>query len=213
VSDDRHNREIWAEHRHVRGQLLPWPQDQSTLDLLDTKTIQLAACTTAGTDFVRTGMRPVKWTGSAKCADLQKIIEEGPGDYIFTQTLPAQIAPAVANLLTLLRLIKSASCNVNDPLARPHLASLKEKVTILVCQYERFFPRSEVCRVSHIVLHVCDVVQRWNSVRNFWCFLTERSKLSFTVVTGSEPVVTDFGTVITGSEPVVTGSNCVSFAA
>ena len=139
MSDDRHNGKIWAEHRHVRGQLLPWPQDQSTLDLLDTKTIQLAACTTAGTDFVRTGMRPVKWTGSAKCADLQKIIEEGPGDYIFTQTLPAEIAPAVANLLTLLRLIKSASCNVNDPLARPHLASLKEKVTILVCQYERIF--------------------------------------------------------------------------
>jgi len=97
---------------------------------------------------------------------------------MFTESLPEEITPAVANLLTTLRLIKSASCNVNDALARPHLAALKEKVAALVCQYERFFPRSEVCRVSHIVLHVCDMVQRWNSVRNFWCFLTERSNIS-----------------------------------
>ena len=51
---------------------------------------------------------------------------------------------------------------------------VKERVTILVCEYERYFPRSEVCRVSHIMLHVTDMVHRWNNVRNFWCFLTER---------------------------------------
>jgi hypothetical protein len=73
-----------------------------------------------------------------------------------------------------LRLLKSASCDVDDPEAEGLLGLLKSKVINLVCHYERYFPRSEICRVSHFTLHVIDMVHRWNNVRNFWCFLTER---------------------------------------
>ena len=76
--------------------------------------------------------------------------------------------------MDLLRILKAATCDYSDATARANLASLKERVTILVCEYERYFPRSEVCRISHDVLHVMDMVGWWNSVRNFWCFLTER---------------------------------------
>jgi hypothetical protein len=141
--------------------------------------MQLAACVSTSADFVRKGIRPWKWTGSTKCADLSKMIEDGPGDYIFQESLPAEASAPVGFLLDLLRILKSATCDFNDNTARANLASIKEQVTILVCQYERYFPRSEVCRVSHIVLHVMDMVGRWNSVRNFWCFLTERYRTSF----------------------------------
>jgi hypothetical protein len=144
------------------------------LNLLDTRTLQLAASAKSGADFVRKGLRPCKWTGSAKCADLAKLIEDGPGDYLFLESLPEAIAPAVAQLLELLRLLKAASCDVSDPVAEEGLAATKEKVTQLVCMYERHFPRSEICRVTHVMLHVIDMVHRWNNVRNFWCFLTER---------------------------------------
>jgi hypothetical protein len=141
---------------------------------MDHKCVQLAACTSTGTDFVRKGMKPFKWTGSTKCADYTKIIEEGPGDFIFKNSLPPAIATPVQRLLELLRLLKSASCDVDDPDAEGLLRLLKAKVIDLVCHYERYFPRSEICRVSHITLHVIDMVHRWNNVRNFWCFLTER---------------------------------------
>jgi hypothetical protein len=170
----RKNIAIWREHRTVRGQQIVWEQGQAMLDLMDKRTMQLAASAKSSADFVRKNMRPLKWTGSAKCADLSKLIEDGPGDYVFTETLPENISPAVALLLELLRLIKSATCDVDDPVALDGLAVVKERVTVLVCEYERYFPRSEICRVSHIMLHVVDMVHRWNNVRNFWCFLTER---------------------------------------
>ena len=158
----------------MRGQQINWEQGEAMLDRLDKRTMQLAASAKSSADFVRKGMRPLKWTGSAKCADLSKLIEDGPGDYIFTETLPDDISRAVALLLEVLRLLKAATCDVDDPVAEEGLAVVKERVTILVCEYERYFPRSEVCRVSHIMLHVVDMVHRWNNVRNFWCFLTER---------------------------------------
>ena len=71
-------------------------------------------------------------------------------------------------------MVKTANCDVNDPNAEDLLSSLKGKVIILLCEYERYFPRSEICRVSHILIHVMDMVHRWNNVRNYWCFLTER---------------------------------------
>ena len=153
---------------------MPWELSQGGLDKLDKNVMLLAGSTRAGADFVRKGLRPLKWTGSAKCADLSKLCEEGPGDFMYHESLPSRIAPAVKNLLTVLRLLKSAACDVSDPLAENGLAATKARVTLLVCEYERHFPRSEVCRVSHIMLHVCDIVHRWNNVRNYWCFLTER---------------------------------------
>jgi hypothetical protein len=165
---------IWREHRKVLAQQAPWLLNQPGLNLLDTRTMRLADSAKSSADFVRKGLRPIKWTGSAKCADLSKLIEDGPGDYIFTESLPAEIAPAVAKLLELLRLLKAASCDVHDPVAEAGLGATKEKVTDLVCYFERHFPRTEVSRVTHNMLHVIDMVHRWNNVRNFWCFLTER---------------------------------------
>ena len=153
---------------------MPWEMSQGGLDTLDKNVMLLAGCAKAGVDFVRKGLRPMKWTGSAKCADFAKLCEEGPGDFMYKESLPASIAPAVKNLLKLLQLLKSVTCDVNDPLAEAGLAATKAQVTLMVCEYERFFPRTEVCRVSHIMLHVCDIVHRWNNVRNYWCFLTER---------------------------------------
>ena len=141
---------------------------------MDLRVFRLSACVTASADFVRKGLRPFKYTGAAKCADLSKLLETGPGDYVFTNSLPKGVGKSVKRLLELLRLVKTANCDVDDPNAEDLLSSLKGKVIILLCEYERYFPRSEICRVSHILIHVMDMVHRWNNVRNYWCFLTER---------------------------------------
>jgi hypothetical protein len=182
---------------------MQFEQTPTTLRTLDNKVALLGGCTTSGTDFVRKGLRPMKWTGSTKCADWAKLCEDGPGDYMFKETLPEDISEPVNKLLELLRLCKGATCDVNDPHALAALTWRKHQITILVCEYERYFPLSEVCRVSHIVLHLCDMVQRWNSVRNFWCFLTERYArcvLYVAVITGFDW----FRTCVA----VLTGYNC-----
>ena len=124
---------IWKEHRTVRLQQTHWECTQAKLDLLDKRVMQLAGCTSTSVDFVRKGLRPWnwKWTGLRKRADLSKIIEDSPGDYIFTKSLPAAADAPVGHLL--LRILKSASCDYSDANARANLASLKEKVTLLVC--------------------------------------------------------------------------------
>jgi hypothetical protein len=43
-----------------------------------------------------------------------------------------------------------------------------------LCVMERDFPLSELSSFVHEILHVPEFVFRWNSVRNFWCFTTER---------------------------------------
>jgi hypothetical protein len=43
-----------------------------------------------------------------------------------------------------------------------------------LCLLERDFPLSELSIFVHEILHVPEFVYRWNAVRNYWCFTTER---------------------------------------
>jgi hypothetical protein len=52
--------------------------------------------------------------------------------------------------------------------------ALHLQVIEALCLMERDFPLSELSIFVHEILHVPEFVFRWNSVRNFWCFTTER---------------------------------------
>lgn len=39
---------------------------------------------------------------------------------------------------------------------------------------ERDFPGTELSIAIHELIHVPDFLWRWNSVRNYWCFVVER---------------------------------------
>ena len=43
-----------------------------------------------------------------------------------------------------------------------------------LCLLERDFPSTELSIFVHEILHVPEFVYRWNAVRNYWCFATER---------------------------------------
>ena len=43
-----------------------------------------------------------------------------------------------------------------------------------LCVLERDFPKTELSIFVHEILHVPEFIYRWNSVRNYWCFATER---------------------------------------
>ena len=52
--------------------------------------------------------------------------------------------------------------------------ALHLKAIEALCLLERDFPLSELSIFVHEIVHVPEFVYRWNSVRNFWCFTTER---------------------------------------
>ena len=64
---------------------------------------------------------------------------------------------------------------------RPLTARLKELVATLVEQVAQTLSLLEMCspliffdRLLHILLHVPMAMAKWNSVRNFWAFKSER---------------------------------------
>jgi len=52
--------------------------------------------------------------------------------------------------------------------------ALHLQVIEALCLFERDFPLTELSMFVHEILHVPEFVFRWNAVRNFWCFVTER---------------------------------------
>lgn len=62
---------------------------------------------------------------------------------------------------------------------RGEINKLKLEVTEALCHIESVVPRTELAVMFHILLHVPDCIYRWNSVRNFWSFFTERFLLLF----------------------------------
>jgi hypothetical protein len=43
-----------------------------------------------------------------------------------------------------------------------------------LCDFEQYFPESELSSVSHDMIHVPEIVYRWNHPRNYWAFQNER---------------------------------------
>jgi hypothetical protein len=51
---------------------------------------------------------------------------------------------------------------------------LRKQTVETLCLFERDFPASELSPFIHEILHVSEFIFRWNAVRNYWCFVTER---------------------------------------
>jgi len=52
--------------------------------------------------------------------------------------------------------------------------AMKKRLIRALCLVERDFPESELSPFLHEVVHLSDFLFRWNNVRNYWCFITER---------------------------------------
>jgi hypothetical protein len=52
--------------------------------------------------------------------------------------------------------------------------TLKRKLIKALVSIEARLPESELSYFVHEIVHVADFTFRWNNVRNYWCFVTER---------------------------------------
>lgn len=81
-------------------------------------------------------------------------------------------------MITILNDLLDATADVDDDTdedqALAESRSLHMKAIEALCLLERDFPLTELSIFVHEILHVPEFIYRWNSVRNYWCFATER---------------------------------------
>lgn len=83
----------------------------------------------------------------------------------------------MANVLNLL-LDSTADYYPDDPvvndLSERNCRRIRAHVVEELTKFERDFPETELSPFIHEILHVPEFLYRWNGVRNYWCFVTER---------------------------------------
>ena len=119
------------------------------------------------------------WTKSMKAVDLVHLVESGL-DYILEDLYPNEdIATTVQLLTETLRILLSATSDCQEDDASEANAFAKQqalKLTIIqnLSEIELFLPETELSEHLHDLIHFPDLIFRWNSVRNFWAFFSER---------------------------------------
>ena len=160
-----------VRHRdQVYAKCLAWKMEPAGQRTVDRRVAETHA---ARPDYVRSTFRPFQLTGSIKGADCLRLATEA-GLYWFYQGLPpAQQDTWNLGINMLMKLLR-ATCDYDDPVAIPVLQALKLDTIRALIKWAKGVPDTEHAIIIHELVHVCDCVYRWNSVRNFWAFVTER---------------------------------------
>jgi hypothetical protein len=124
-------------------------------------------------------------TGSFKSADWIHFITTG-SLHVLKPMLRGHAQDALEAIVCAFRLLLGASSDVDPAVVewpeddynrrKSEMRILKLKIARLLCRYERGSPASNMPRIVHMLMHVPDLIFRWNAVRNMWCFFNERYK-------------------------------------
>jgi hypothetical protein len=147
-----------------------WQLSQAQQDTVDARVARTHA---AKPDYVRSGLRPFAHSSSIKAADALRMQTEA-GLYWFHDMLPPKQQLIWENMLHLQRDMLATTCDYNDPTAEEALSAMKLRVIKGLVEWARYVPETEHAIIVHELVHVCDVVYKWNSPRNYWAFMSER---------------------------------------
>jgi hypothetical protein len=98
--------------------------------------------------------------------------------YTFYQVGPSRPREAFQDMILALQHLLDATADY-DPEAlvdeSAHTCrTARTMVARALFKLERDFPATELSIAIHELIHVPDFLWRWNSVRNYWCFVVER---------------------------------------
>lgn len=62
----------------------------------------------------------------------------------------------------------------DEDIATQTCRTARTAVARALFKLERDFPGTELSIAIHELIHIPDFLWRWNSVRNYWCFVVER---------------------------------------
>jgi hypothetical protein len=138
---------------------------------LDRRSLSLAG----EPSWIRSNIRLFSKGGDLSAHDWIQLVQSA-GDYLFRNLLRDHRFEIA--LLQLRRVCNDVLEHVS-PADEEHregttVAELKVKVAESLSKLESVIPRTELCPMFHVFVHVPDYIHRWNSVRNGWCFFGER---------------------------------------
>jgi hypothetical protein len=165
------NAKLIRDHERVKQLCREWKLDKASGEELDRRSLTLAG----EPSWIRSNIRLFSKGGDLSAHDWIQLVQSA-GDYLFRDLLGDQRFEGA--LLQLRRVCNDVLEHVS-PADEEHrqgttVPELKVKVAESLSRLESVIPRTELCPMFHIFLHVPDCIYRWNSVRNAWCFFGER---------------------------------------
>jgi hypothetical protein len=169
---EAHNKKMNKKRGKVVREVMLCELKKNELRTLDKRSTQLGGQTT----FVRSGIKINQRTGALNAHDWLKIL--GPAlQYILKGIGGNKDAiGAILGLMDVLKKVTEATSDMPwDEVEVDHdTPRLKRELILALARYELCVPQSEHTYMLHLSMHLPDAIHRWNSVRNFWAFFSER---------------------------------------
>ena len=167
---DRANKRLRDEHANQVAILESWAVPAKTRKIIDKRSVSLGG----QTGWMRGNMKLFKGTSAFKAHDWYVLVQFA-ADYVLHDMFPED--PEKTACLLQFKdacnlLIESTSAE--DSVNRETIDDVKLRVIEALCNVERLFPKTELAIIFHIMVHVPDLIFRWNNIRNFWAFFGER---------------------------------------
>jgi hypothetical protein len=97
--------------------------------------------------------------------------------YTFYEVGPSRPRESFKAMIAALQLLLNAVADYDpddDNAATQTCRTARTAVARALFKLERDFPGTELSIAIHELIHVPDFLYKWNSVRNYWCFIVER---------------------------------------
>jgi hypothetical protein len=150
-------------------------EDQTTVDL---RVRALAAATTGWLPYHLVPFDTLPGRLHPKSVDWVHLLRSGL-PYVFGGVGPEHPREAFTAITSVLSELMDMTCDYDpDEVVESEQVErckvMKDKLIRALCLVEKDLPESELSPFLHEVVHMGDFLFRWNNVRNYWCFITER---------------------------------------
>ena len=164
------NAKLMADHAAAVAHLAEWSLAPEEREMLDQRSMDLGG----EPKWIRSNIMICSHTSTLTAHDWMLLIQTA-GHYL----LHGLFEDVPEKMQCMLRLLNACNkcltvTSAWDSENREEIDAVKLEVAEALAFVEAHMPRTELPVMFHVLLHVPDAIYRWNSVRNFWSFFSER---------------------------------------
>ena len=114
-----------------------------------------------------------------KCVVWHRLSACAAWDHLFAGVFPEKVAGPFQRLVQLLKTLHDETSDVSDDAGdqsarEERTRRLTQFAVETLCRLETCLPEQKFTSMLHLLIHLPLYIQRWNNVRNYWCFFMER---------------------------------------